>query len=427
MKAKYFSFCLLINFFVLHYASADNFSLSIEIPTFMESAELKDYLDSISLYQPEVVELDERLNQTIDYYKKVHILKTVKKPNYIIDCIPFAEQPALIHSPKLAENLIEKAKLAVSQNYESLKEVGSYFEFNSATECPLGSVAILRPTKAMLTSKSVVKKGINQIISQQNNSVMANGGGYTWEQGVTQNNQIIQIPTQNAEAYFKGPQLQFVSSNNGSDHSIDQFWLTNSSSNRTYSVEFGLIASRYFTSIPSTSIFIFASVDNYSSNSCYNVICSNFIQSPGTPAFGVPISNKRADFIFQVNHESKISQSGFYLTLVTYDSTATNPRKISTVLGYYPNNIFPSLSLLPNAFSVGAEVYAEYAGDGSKMYGNYVNPYPSYHEQKQIGIYTQNGNYFPYYSSSEPSPYGLIWHFGQKSTIIPIFSLDNYK
>ena len=390
MKKKYLGFCLITNLFVSHYANADNFSASFASPTITESSELIDYLDSISQYQPEVSELNERLQKTIDYYQRVHILKTVKNINYTVDCIPFAEQPALIDSPNLAENLLEQVKKSTNQNFALLKEVGSHFEFNSATECPFGSVAILRPLKAMLTSKFLVKKGLEQITSGQDNFIMTNGAGYTWEQGVTPNNQIIKIPTQKAEAHFKGPQLLSVTSANRSDHSIDQFWLTNTSSNRTYSVEFGLIASGYFTTTPSTSIFIYASVDNYASHSCYNVYCSNFIQAPGTPAFGVPISNKNADYIFQVNHETSSSDSGFYLTLVTYDYSANNPQKVSTVLGYYPDRIYPSASVLPNAFSVGAEVYAEYPGDGSKMSGNYVNPYADFQGQKQIGIFSQN-------------------------------------
>ena len=413
MKAKHLGFCLITNLFVLNYANADNFSASTASPTITESSELKNYVDSISRYQPDVPELNERLQKTIDYYQKVHILKSVKKTNYTVDCIPFAEQPALIDAPYLAENLLNQVKMSTNQNLAVLKELGTHFEFNAATECPFGSVAILRPSKAMLTSKSVVKKGLKQITSQQDNFLMSNGGGYTWEQGVTSNNQIIQIPTQKAEAYFKGPQLQSVTSTNSDDHSIDQFWLTNSSSDGTYSVEFGLIASQYFTINASTSIFIFASVDNYGSNSCYNVQCSNFIQAPGTPALGVPISNNKTDYIFQVNHETSSSQSGFYLTLVAYDSFVKNPKKVSIVLGYYPDNIYPSASALPNDFSVGAEVYADYPGDGTTMYGNYVNPYADYQGQKQIGIMTQNSNYFPFYSSKEPAPYGLIWHFGQ--------------
>lgn len=391
---------------------ADFFSAINDEPTIYSSNSLQEFVATISQYEADTPEKSIFIQKTIDYYKKVHILNSIQKNGYIVDCIPFAEQPALIDFPELAESLIDDVKMNFSQNFAELARIGSIFEVNSSLECPYGSVAIIRPTKMLLTSKYTNKKDFFSMNSDPDILFNSSGSGYTWEQGVNANNQLIQIKTQKAEAFFRGPQLQSVTSSSYADHSIAQFWLINRDSVGTYSVEFGLIASAYFTHSPSTSIFIFASVDNYGSKSCYNMYCSNFVQMPGTPAFGVPIKNKNTDFIFQVNHINKSNaQSGYYLTLVSGSSSA---QMTTLSMGYYPDHVYPSTNVLPNAFSVGAEVYANSPNNGTVMYGNYVNPYPEYQGEKQISIFTQNGNYFPFYSSVEAFPYNLIWHFGQK-------------
>ena len=391
---------------------ADFFSAINDEPTIYTSNNLQEFVNTISQYEVETPENNAFLQKIVDYYKKVHILNSIQKNDYVVDCIPFAEQPALIDFPKLAESLIDEVKESFSQNFSELVSVGNNFEVNSSLECPYGSVAIIRPTKMLLTSKYTNKKDFYFMNSDPNILFNSSGSGYTWEQGVNANNQLIQIKTQKAEAFFRGPQLQSVTPSSRADHSIAQFWLLNRGSEGTYSVEFGLIASSYFTSSPSTSIFIFASVDNYGSRSCYNMYCSNFIQMPGTPAFGVPLKNKNNDFIFQVDHLDKNNaQSGYYLTLVSGDSSA---QMTTLAMGYYPDRVYPSTNVLPNAFSVGAEVYANSPNNGTTMYGNYVNPYPEYQGEKQINIFTQNGNYFPFYSSTEVFPYNMIWHFGQK-------------
>lgn len=409
MKLRVFLLLLTTN--IIH---ADNFSISIKNPTFTHSRELQNYIKLITNYKPETVALKKRLQQTIAYYKKVHILRSVTQKNYTIDCVPFAEQPALIDHPDLGEAMLPVVKNSTQKNWFSLQRMAESFDFNPTSQCPLGSVALLRPSKTILTSEKANKKAA----PGKTENYLPNHfhSGYSYELGADANNNLVSILTEANQAYFKGPQNQSVVNTNFVDHSLDQFWFTNNTYQQaipTYSVEFGIIASAYFTNPASTSIFVFASVDNYGNNSCYNVECANFVQFPNTPVLGSP-TDTSIDYVFQVTHTTLnqyLNAPAYYLTLVAHSSSGSS----SVLLGYYADSIYPSQNDLPKYFSAGAEVFANEPNNGTQMYGNYMTPYVGYNGDLQIQFSTENHNSFPYYTSNGPSPYGLIWHLGQTS------------
>ncbi len=418
------SFCSSLFAFILLFISfnatcADNFFAPKSKPTFYHSAALQNYVKKISDYQPESNGLKKRLQKTILYYKKIHITKTIIQGNNIIDCIPFAEQPALINNPGLAESILPFVREITAKNILTLKKMKSTLDLNPASQCPLGAVAILRPSQIILTSKRANKKQAPTKHFSDYYSSLNFHGGYSYELGADSSNNLISIQTEANQAYFKAPQNQSVVSNNFSDHSLNQFWFTNDTYQQSipvYSVEFGIIASAYFTNPASTSIFVFASVDNYGNNSCYNVECPNFVQFPNTIVLGAP-TNTQIDYLFQVTHTTLnqyLNSPAYYLTLTMHNSSSTNANNSSSILlGYYADSIYPSYSDLPQYFSAGAEVYADQPHDGTLMNGNYMTPYVGYSGSLQIQFSTENHNSFPYYTSNGPSPYGLIWHFGQ--------------
>ena len=417
----YISLLLFIaNGFITPSAHADNFSAQTDSPTSTHSLELQNYVKTIANYQPETAALKKRLLKTIAYYKKVHILKTINKPNYTVDCIPFAEQSALISTPALAETMLEAVRKTTKNNWHSLKTMGKNFDFNPASQCPRGSVAILRPSKTILTSEQANKKVAPGTGTVNDWSTDFRKGGYSYELGEDDSGNTISIKTEANQAYFKGPQNQSVV--NTVDHSLNQFWFANNTYDQggpTYTTEFGIIASAYFTTPASTSIFVFASVDNYGSNSCYNVECSNFVQFPNTPVLGSP-TNTSVDYLFQVTHTTLSSYSSSpanYLTLTTHNSSGNNAANSSSVLlGYYSDSLYPSV---PQYFSAGAEVYASSPNNGTKMYGNYMTPYVGYNGPLKIQFSTENHNSFPYSETNGPAPYGLIWRLGQAKQLSP--------
>ena len=118
---------LLISF---NSACADNFFAPKSKPTFYHSTALQNYVKNISNYQPESNGLKKRLRETILYYKKVHITKTIIQGNNTIDCIPFVEQPALINNPALVESLVPFVREVTVKNIQSLKKMKSKFVMN---------------------------------------------------------------------------------------------------------------------------------------------------------------------------------------------------------------------------------------------------------------------------------------------------------
>jgi hypothetical protein len=224
MKSNSLHLFLISSLFISSNVLADNFSAQPGSPTINWSPALRQYVNNIAGYRPETRALTDRLNKTIAYYKSVHILKTVTKSNYTVDCIPFAEQPALIDNPELAKTLLPDIITSTKQNLSVLKELGKNFDFNAATECPLGSVAIMRPSKAMLTSTMANQKVAPGKLSAKNTKGLRD---YSWEQGYTPTDDTIYIHTDANQAYFKGPQLQHVNDFDFNDHSLDQFWFTN--------------------------------------------------------------------------------------------------------------------------------------------------------------------------------------------------------
>lgn len=407
-------------FFITHAliapeAFADGFSAPSGTATYSHSLALQRYVQDMSHYQPQSAALKQRVHNTINYYKKIHILKSINKGSYTVDCIPFREQPALINQPDLAQSLLPAVRQHTQNNLHHLTRIGAHFDFNPTTQCPLGSVALLRPSKTMLTSEQANKK-----VAPGNMMPQQIHAGYSYELGADNTNNLVSIQTQASQAYFKGPQNQYVVSTNDADHSLDQFWFVNRTyqeSVPTYSVEFGIIASAYFTTPASTSIFVFASVDDYGSNSCYNLECSNFVQFPNTPVLGSP-TDTRLDYIFQVTHTTLnqyLNSPAYYLTLLSHDASSNSPNNSASVLlGYYADSIYPSPTVLPQYFSAGSEVYALEPNNGTLMYGNYMEPYIGYTGPLHIEFSTENANSFPYFTSNGPSPYGLIWHLGQE-------------
>ncbi|KAB8037881.1 DUF239 domain-containing protein [Silvanigrella paludirubra] len=404
---------LISSLFLYNIANAENNSLQNKNIVIQDSFNVTNYINTISQYQPKVVELSERIQKTVDYYQKVHILKTFQNKEYIVDCVPFTEQPSLIDKPELAIKLLKEFEKKNHQ--KSLKEIGSNFDFNTATECPNESVGIIRPSQTSLASKFILKKSLNDSLLYGENEASDSVSGYTWQVGVTPTNKIIYLNKDHGEAHFKGPQLQSVTSSNQDDHSLDQFWLLYTGKNKErFSVEFGIMASGYFTTHPSTSIFVYASIDNYGAKSCYNLGCPGFVQFPRTPVVGVPITDKNADYIFKVHHKKENDfKTGYYLTLEIFDPLNNVFHKESVILGYYPDSIYP-LDNLPNTFSAGAEIYADAPANGTILYGNYLNPLEGYYRKKQIGIFTQNKNNFPSYIDKKIFPFLTVWKFGQK-------------
>ncbi len=397
-------------------AYADNFLASNNKPTYKYSTELQTYVQSIAYYKPETPALKKRLKDTIAYYKKVHILKTITTKSYRVDCIPFAQQPALITQPHLVNKMLSSVRQLTEKNWDSLVAIGNSFEVNAATQCPLGSVGIMRPSKVILTSERANRKQ-----QPKKHLLRANPnyfhGGYSYQLGANSAGELISIETQANQAYFKGPQNQSVV--NAIDHSLDQFWFTNNTYQQSipvYSAEFGIIASQYFTASASTSIFVFASVDDYGSASCYNVECSNFVQMPNTPVLGNP-TDTGLDYLFEVTHTTLtqyLNQPAYYYTLTTHDAATKNPAaSVSVLLGYYADSVYPYLNELPKYFSAGSEVYSTEPRNGTLMYGNYMIPYVGYDEALHIEFSSENDNYFPYYITTGPAPYGMIWRLGQ--------------
>nr|BFD31561.1 hypothetical protein GTC16762_11790 [Pigmentibacter ruber] len=374
---------------------------------------IANYTNELTAQNGRSSKVIERQQKIVSYYIRVHILKTFKNKDFTVDCIPFIEQPSLIDNPELGQKLLIEFNNINSRN--SLQKSGHLFAFNTAEQCPENSVGIIRPTDVIVNSESSLKIALTENNLLELNSNSDSTAGYSWQVGVTPENKIIYLNQDHGEAYFKGPQSQAVASDNQDDHSLDQFWLLYTGENKTrYSVEFGILASKYFTTLPATSIFIYASVDNYSDKSCYNLGCSGFIQFPSTPVLGVPLTNKGADYIFKVKHvKNKQEQSGFYLTLEAKEPTVSLFNKHSVTLGFYPESIYPK-GMLPNTFSAGAEVYATAPENGTVLYGNYVWPVDGYYRKKQIGMFSQNKNIFPFYSRHELIPLGLVWKFGQK-------------
>lgn len=416
MKLFFSGLVLIANWFISDFACADNFLAPEGSPSFTHSLALQNYVNTIANYQPETSALKKRLLRTMAYYKKIHILKTINKTHYTVDCVPFAEQPALIDNPVLSETMLTAVRSMTKKNISALKRMGGNFDLNPARECPLGSVAILRPSRVILTSRQANSK-VAPATGTSGYSSRYVHAGYSYQLGENDAGDLISILTDANQAYFKGPQNQSVERNNLVDHSLDQFWFTNNTYQQaipTYSVEFGIISSAYFTNTASTSIFVFASIDNYGNDSCYNIECSNFVQFPNTPVLGNP-ANTNLDYIFQVTHTTfnqYLNSPAYYLTLVSHDSNnATNSS--SVLLGYYADSIYPSSNDLPRYFSAGAEVYADRPDNGTQMYGNYMHPYIGYNGPLQIQFSTENDNSFPYYTTNGPAPYGLIWHLGQ--------------
>ena len=348
--------CLIFLTILIYGCNAGGSSSS---PTTTPSSSEPTFADQVNSINTSSRQLSNVKHEMSDYYSKVQIVKTITTDQYIVDCVPFDQQPALINKDvSIKSSAYNPANVTESKLYmKNIMSVTSSFDFKP-NECPYNTVGVSRPVLQNLRSGNI--NAFNKV-SVNHYGIAANTENYNWAQAVFKfNNNIntsILIPS-DATSYiarFSGfDEAQAIINQPDQSHIINQMWLTTHAGSGDadfMSIEAGLIISSYFTNSSQPTLFIYSTTDDYNTG-CYNLGCGMFVQYPNTPSLGTPVDPKNHFAI-----KLRVTDIGYEVDL--YPSNANEDKFIA--IGYYPysnySNLPPTQSNPFRWLSVGAEIY----------------------------------------------------------------------
>ena len=229
------------------------------------------HLDSLSASNQTDQKLLDLKQNLVNFYQDTTVDQSFVDDNGVtIDCIPFKKQLSLIHQSQF---FIDKA-------YQNYKVHGP--KEPQDTRCPIGDVLVARPSLYNMNHNNpsaffkVAPKDTPQTHSASNNDPL---GSYTW--------------VDNGHSLSNHWDVAYTSLSMGSDpkmvtlsraHSLGQIWVLNNDSRHQLSLEAGIVKniSLMTDRKERPNFFIYASVDNYGRQSCYNGWCGHFIRFPNT-------------------------------------------------------------------------------------------------------------------------------------------------
>jgi hypothetical protein len=290
----------------------------------------------------------------LDYYTKVIISQSIIKPGYVVDCMPFNQQPGVINlSPAEKMKAEELNKRNQNVNFDD-----SSFDFK-VNECRAGEVGILRPKISSILNNNengFTKYYNNKPIIKLNEDITPikyNDTGYAYvtsEFLVSSTDAVFVVLGVGNSVKSPIPEV----STDGLSHSLNQLWwlTTYGGNSNTVSLETGWIASNYFTSESTVSFFAFSTPDGYNNGEYdYYNNAGDFISYSGAPTLGSPMSN----FNYMLSYQILPNNEGYQLSAFPYSNYQIG-QGIS--IGYYPMSRYSGTPDF-QYFQIGSEVFIE--------------------------------------------------------------------
>lgn len=286
-----------------------------------------------------VSSLADRCGITTLSFVRDHSVATVSSGGAVFDCVPFAHQPGV---PDDWSGFPTTRPSFVGEDEEVVLP-----SMTSTTACPDGTVAVVRftrcpPRKLPLPSWEA--------------SVGVNHTGFSYVIPGT-----IHVPNAKESSVIlsSGVDVPRATCNpNGACHSLNQlWWSTTPGSGNICTLEAGHIASNYFTSDVTTSMFAFSTNDAYKSDSTdrYN-LAGGFSMYPSTPfSLGAPMDTVQWHLAYVMDETEKV------YNLWARNFTEPAPDKFTAgvwqAVGFYRFSRFSSFCAAFEYNQAGCEVY----------------------------------------------------------------------
>jgi hypothetical protein len=280
----------------------------------------------------------------------------VQGNGYIVDCVPFDQQPGLINASAAdkatAIALNNKHLAAMAKAGNGSDKIAAGFDFK-VTMCPESTVALARvdannlqayikvapPQKIMMAqnqsnsgqSNLSVNSAVN---SSLNSATVGSSPGYSWIQSYISNG-TINTPGYYVSFISPDPQLSNnYMATNSNGHSLNQLWWLDKQNTDSfvYSLEAGWITQPLYQQV-STELFVFSTPDGYTGSAYdrYNQD-GGFIQYSDTPVtMGTPLTSAQK---FTLSFVALPNNNGYELR---YSANGTTQG-----IGYYAMSRFPS-------------------------------------------------------------------------------------
>ncbi|XP_010524957.1 PREDICTED: uncharacterized protein LOC104802851 [Tarenaya hassleriana] len=296
----------------------------------------------------------ERIHKHLNNINKPPVLTIQSPDGDIVDCVHKRKQPALDH-PLLKNHKIQKAPSKMPKmrgdvgGGANVAEGAWQMWHVNGTRCPKGTVPIRRSTlHDVLRANSLFdfgKKTRRVDLNRRSEApdVIGNNGH---EHAIAYTGTSGEIYGAKATINVWDPSIQQMN-----EFSLSQIWLLSGSFDGSdlNSIEAGWQVSPELYGDSKPRLFTYWTSDSYEATGCYNLLCSGFIQTNNRIAIGAAISPvstfKGSQFDITILIWKDPKQGNWWLGLGD-----------KTLVGYWPSEIFTSLSDHSTMVEWGGEV-----------------------------------------------------------------------
>ncbi|XP_073021420.1 protein neprosin-like [Primulina eburnea] len=305
---------------------------------------------------------------------------TIQSPDGdIIDCVHKRKQPALDH-PLLKNHKIQRVRPEMPKMMKMVKTQGlAHKDINNTSriggrlktkgakwqmwhqkgeKCPKGTVSIRRSTvRDVLRAKSIYEYGKKQtksplLASRRFDAPdVVSGNGH--EHAIAYTRPSGEIYGAKATINVWNPSIELVN-----EFSLSQIWVLSGSFNGSElnSIEAGWQVSPELYGDNRPRLFTYWTSDAYQATGCYNLLCSGFVQTNSRIAIGAAISPV-----------SSVNGDQYDITILVWKDPKLGHWWMglgdSTLVGYWPAEIFTHLSDRATMVEWGGEIVNSQADD----------------------------------------------------------------
>lgn len=264
-----------------------------------------------------------RMRQYLDNaYNGVTVVKTIRADGQVYDCIPTGQQPAL-----------RDGSAPDTPPDGSIPGIAHSSQAGRAEACSAGTVPFARLSLRDLARypnlKAFLAKGKRAPLAgpAARSDDRTVSGGYS--------HHYANVRTYPSASNGSGADLNIWSAPTAVGMSLSQIWLTgDSSSNKTQTLEVGWNVMKAAWHTTKAVPFIYSTQDGYGQTGCYNLECSDFVQTANDLVFGSAFANDQYSVrggvqpVMGVKWYRKPSTGNWWLSIN------------GNWIGYYPSHLY---------------------------------------------------------------------------------------
>lgn len=331
------------------YSSAWMPAVTAEFARFRQADKSLDFVEALRQGAVRTHDEYQRMRQYLDNaYDGVTVVKTIRVDSQVYDCIPTAEQPAL-----------RGGGIVDTPPDRGIPGIVHYSQAGRAESCGAGTVPFAR-----LSLRDVVRyPSLAAFLAKGKQALPASSGargGGPFTPGGAHHYAVVRThpgPSNGSGADLNIWNAPVSPATDQYRMSLSQIWLSGrSSSNKTQTLEVGWNVQPKAWGTAKAVPFIYSTQDGYDQTGCYNLECSDFVQTSSDVVFGSAFASNQYSVrggtqpVMSVEWYRQASSGSWWLAIN------------GNWVGYYPGSLYGTGDLA-NAgrsltFDAGGEIAA---------------------------------------------------------------------